>query len=253
MQRRTLLATAALSFLHCTLKSNTEPAMPRNKTVLFVLTSHDQKGNTGEKTGAYMPEIAHPHKALTDAGFEVAFTSPKGGKAPLDGVDRNDPIQAAFLDDPKLVAQLDDTLAPDALRAEDYAAIFFAGGHGTMWDFPDDARLARLAGAIYDRGGVVGAVCHGPAGLVNVKLANGAYLVAGKDVAAFTNEEERAVKLAEVVPFLLADALTARGARHVPAANWQAHVVVSERLVTGQNPASATGVGEAMAKLLAVR
>lgn len=220
------------------------------RTVLIVLTSHDRKGDTGEKTGAYFPEFVHPHRVFVDAGFDVAFASTLGGKAPLDGVDRKDPLQAAFLDDAGLVKQIDETLAPAALDASSYDAIFYAGGHGTMWDFPDQPRLASVAAAIYERGGVVGAVCHGPAGLLNVKVSSGAYLVADKAVAAFTNDEERAVKLEKIVPFLLADELEKRGAKHVPAANWKPNVVVSERLVTGQNPASATGVAERMVELL---
>ncbi len=119
-----------------------------------------------------------------------------------------------------------------------------------MWDFPDDQALARLAASIYEDGGVVGAVCHGPAALVNLKLANGQYLVKGKRVAAFTDDEERAVKLDAVVPFLLATMLRQRGADHVPAPNWLANVIVDERLVTGQNPASAEGVGREIARLL---
>jgi putative intracellular protease/amidase len=119
-----------------------------------------------------------------------------------------------------------------------------------MWDFADNTELARIGGAIYDGGGVVGAVCHGPAGLVNIKLADGSYLVAGKNVAAFTNEEETAVELEKIVPFLLQDKLIARGAKHQAAPKFEAKVVVDGRLVTGQNPASATGVGEQMVKLL---
>jgi putative intracellular protease/amidase len=119
-----------------------------------------------------------------------------------------------------------------------------------MWDLPDHPELTAMTGRIYDRGGIVAAVCHGPAGLVNVKLGNGSYLVAGKDVAGFTNDEECAVGLDRVVPFLLADRLIERGARHHAAPNFQPKVVVSERLVTGQNPASATGVAEAMLTLL---
>ena len=120
-----------------------------------------------------------------------------------------------------------------------------------MWDFPDNTDLAAIGARVYERGGVVAAVCHGPAGLVNLTLSDGRYLVAGKDISAFTNDEERAVGLYDTVPFLLADALQARGARHVPAPNFQAQVVVSGRLVTGQNPASAKGIAEAMLPLLA--
>ena len=132
-----------------------------------------------------------------------------------------------------------------------YRAIFFAGGHGTMWDFPRDPDLARLARSIYEAGGVVAAVCHGPAALVNLTLSDGSRLVAGKQVAAFTNDEEKAVGLAEVVPFSLADQLVKAGAEHLPAPNFTAQVVADGRLVTGQNPASARGVAERVVALLA--
>ena len=226
--------------------------MPQKK-VLFVLTSHDRKGD--KPSGYFLSEATHPHKVLSEAGYAVDFVSPRGGKAPLDpdGFDLKDPVNAAFWENPALRQAVESTRQPSQVNADDYAAIFYAGGHGAMWDLPDDAELARLAARIYERGGVVGAVCHGPAGLVNVKLGDGTYLVAGKDVSAFTNDEERAVELDGVVPFFLADRLSQRGARHQPAPNWAPKVVVSERLVTGQNPASATGVGQAMAKLLGAR
>ena len=221
-----------------------------SKRALFVLTSHDRKGD--KPSGFFLPEAAHPHKVLSEAGYSIDFVSPKGGKAPLDpdGFDLKDPINAAFWNDPSLRGAIENTKKPSEVDVNDYAAIFYVGGHGTMWDFPDNVELATLAARVYERGGVVGAVCHGPAGLVNVKLADGSYLVTGKDVAAFTNDEERAVELDDVIPFFLVDRLVERGARHHAAPNWQPKVVVSERLVTGQNPASATGVGEAMAALL---
>ena len=218
--------------------------------ILLALTSHATLGSTGKATGAYLAEIAHPWAAFTDAGFDVDFVSVRGGEVPLDGVDRKDPVNARLLDDADTITRLHASAAPRDIDPSRYAAIFYAGGHGTMWDFPDEATLATIAARIYDQGGVVSAVCHGPAALVNVRLGSGAYLVAGKEVAAFTNEEERAVGLAEVVPFLLADRLTERGATHRPAGNWQNQVMVSERLVTGQNPASAAAVGEAVVKLL---
>jgi putative intracellular protease/amidase len=221
-----------------------------SKRVLFVLTSHDKKGDTGESTGFYLAEVTHPHHVLTEAGFTIDYVSPKGGKAPIDGFDLTDPINKAFMENPANVKAIETTLRPEQVKPADYAAIFYSGGHGTMWDFADNVELARIGGDIYDRGGVVGAVCHGPAGLVNIKIADGSYLVAGKNVSAFTNEEEAAVKLEKIVPFLLADKLIERGAKHHPAPNFEAKVVVDGRLVTGQNPASATGVGEAMAKLL---
>lgn len=220
------------------------------KKILFVLTSHDRKGNTGQPTGFYLPEAAHPWAVLQGEGFEVDFTSPKGGRPPMDGADSADAVSRRFLDTQEAMQKIGNTPTPAQVRSADYSAILFVGGHGTMWDFPDDQSLAHVAASIYEAGGVVGAVCHGPAALVNLKLSDGRHLVNGKRVAAFTDDEERAVNLHGVVPFLLATALRQRGAIHIAAPNWQANVVVDERLVTGQNPASAEGVGQAMARLL---
>jgi putative intracellular protease/amidase len=217
---------------------------------LFVLTSHDKLGSTDQETGFYLSEVTHPYVAFEQAGIAVDFVSPRGGKAPMTGLDVTDPLNQAFLDDPTKVAAVENTLTPADIDPHNYTAIFYAGGHGTMWDFPHQMALDRIAAAIYEQGGVVGAVCHGPAGLLNIKLSDDSYLVADKTVASFTNEEEVAVKLHEVVPFFLAEELVKRGAKHTQAANFQPHVEVSDRLVTGQNPASAKGVGEAMVKLL---
>jgi putative intracellular protease/amidase len=181
---------------------------------------------------------------------QVVYVSPQGGKAPMIGIDREDPINKAFLEDANKVAKIENTLHPSQINPSEYAAIFYAGGHGTMWDFPDNPELAEITKTIYDRGGIIGAVCHGSAGLVNLKFANGNYLVAGKKLSCFTNEEEAAVGLTEVVPFLLESKLIENGATIEKAANFQKKVVISDRLVTGQNPASASGVGEAMVKLL---
>jgi putative intracellular protease/amidase len=221
--------------------------MPR---VLFVLTSHDTLGNTGKETGFYLPEVTHPYDVFEQAGIEVDFVSPKGGKAPMIGIDLQDPLNQAFLSDSAKMTKVEQTLIPEEIEPIRYDAIFYAGGHGTMWDFPNHEQLAQIAAAIYEQGGVVGAVCHGPAGLVNIKLSDGRGLVAGKTVASFTNEEEVAVSLAGVVPFLLESTLIERGATHTKAPNFQAHVEVSDRLVTGQNPASAKGVAEQTIALL---
>lgn len=220
------------------------------KKVLFVLTSHDRKGNTGQPTGFYLPEAAHPWDVLQAAGFGIDFVSPKGGRPPMDGADSADLVSRRFLDSPEVARKIGNTPTPDQVKAADYSAILFVGGHGTMWDFPDNQTLAQIAASIYETGGVVGAVCHGPAALVNLKLSDGEYLVKGRQVAAFTDDEERAVNLEGVVPFLLATTLKQRGASHRPAPNWQANVVVDGRLVTGQNPASAEGVGQEIARLL---
>lgn len=221
-----------------------------SKKILFVLTSHDRKGNTGLPTGFYAPEAAHPWAELRRAGFQIDFASPKGGKAPMEGGGLDDPVLRTFLEDAEIRAKLADTARLDEVDPADYTAILFVGGHGTMWDFPDNADLARIAAAIHEAGGVVGAVCHGPAALVNLTLPDGRHLVSGKRVAAFTDDEERAAGLEGVVPFLLASKLASRGAMHMPAPNWHANVVVDGYLVTGQNPASAAGVGREMAKLL---
>jgi putative intracellular protease/amidase len=221
--------------------------------VLMVLTSHADLGDTGRKTGFFLPEVAHPWKVFTEAGYHIDFVSPKGAEAPMDGVDPSDPIQEAFLNDPDVAAALRNTLTPEQVNPDDYDVIFYAGGHGTMWDFPDNTKLAKVAADVYEDGGVVAAVCHGPAGLVNVRLSDGSYLVDGKEVSAFTNEEETAVGLTEVVPFLLQTKLTERGARHSGTENFAAYVVADGRLVTGQNPASASGVAERVVELLAER
>jgi len=218
------------------------------KTILIATTSHAVKGNTGTATGAYLPEIAHPFAVFMHAGYAVELASVAGGRIPLDGIDGADEVSQKFLAEQRQALNNSTAAAHvDPLR---YQAIFFAGGHGAMWDLPSDPSFQRVAAAIYERGGVVAAVCHGPAALVNLRLSDGQYLIAGKVVSAFTNAEERAVQLDAVVPFLLADKLAERGARHESAPNWQEKVVVSERLVTGQNPASAVGVAQAVVGLV---
>ena len=222
----------------------------KQSKVLVVLTSHDQLGDTGKETGFYLSEVSHPVDVFERAGLSVEYVSPKGGKAPMIGIDREDERNAAFLDDSQKISQVENTLSPAEVNPDDYAAIFYAGGHGTMWDFPAAEDIGKIAAQIYEAGGVVSAVCHGPAGLVPIRLSSGEPLVKGKEVAGFTNQEEAAVGLDEVVPFLLVDKLTELGAKHTQADNFQSHVVVSDRLVTGQNPASAAGVGEAIVKLV---
>jgi putative intracellular protease/amidase len=224
--------------------------MIRTNTILIALTSHDRLGDTGRGTGFYLAEAAHPWKVFTDAGYGVHFVSVRGGRPPVDGADTADPVQRAFLDDQEVTARLADTPRPGDVDAAAYDAIFYAGGHGTMWDFPGDKDLAGLARDIHEAGGVVAAVCHGPAGLLDVTLTDGTYLVAGRNVSAFTNQEEAAVGLVDVVPFLLQTALEERGARHSGAPDFQAHVVADGRLVTGQNPASAAGVAETVVGIL---
>ncbi|RTQ32943.1 type 1 glutamine amidotransferase domain-containing protein [Variovorax gossypii] len=223
---------------------------PSLKPVLMVLTSHGTKGTTGEPTGFYLGELTHPLAELEAAGIPCELASIQGGDPPVDGLDFQDEVNTRYWADLDFRENLSHSQRLGEVDASKYSAIFFAGGHGAMWDFPTSADVSRVTREIYEAGGVVGAVCHGPAALVNVKLSNGAYLIAGKNVSAFTDDEERAVQLDEVVPFLLASTLERRGAHHHPAPDWTAKVVVDGRLVTGQNPQSAAGVGAAMRDLL---
>ena len=230
-------------------ESDMKPNPTSKKRILFVLTSHDTKGETGDPTGFYLSEAAHPWSVLKDR-YEIAFASPKGGEPPVDGKDLSDPINRAFWEDPDIHEAITHTLRPDQIAPSQYAAVHFVGGHGTMWDFPDNHHLAGIAAEIYENGGVVSAVCHGPAGLVNIRLKSGAYLVDGKKVTGFSNDEEEAVGLTDVVPFLLEDRLKERGGLYTSAEKFTDHVVVDGRLITGQNPASAKTLGEALAKAI---
>ncbi len=246
------ISTGVMVIVSCTIlifcnqttaQTNKEGKM--EKKILFVVTSHSQKGSTGEKTGYYLSEVSHPWEVLHSAGYEIDFISPKGGKAPVDGFNMDDPINKKFWNNSTYRNKVENTLKPSEVNPKDYVAIHYAGGHGTMWDFADNNEIAEIARQIYENNGVVSAVCHGPAGLVNIKLSSGEYLVNGKKVNAFTNEEEVAVKLDKVVPFLLESKLIERGAKVEKSGLWKKHVTVDQRLVTGQNPQSAKGVGEA--------
>jgi putative intracellular protease/amidase len=220
------------------------------KPVLFVLTSHGTKGDTGQPTGFYLGEVTHPLAELEAADIPVEFASIQGGEPPVDGLDLDDATNARYWNDENFRNAIRTTRRLDDVDPSRYAAIFFAGGHGAMWDFPTSPAVARVTRDIYEQGGAVAAVCHGPAALVNVKLGDGSYLVAGKRVSAFTDSEEHAVKLENTVPFLLASQLVERGARHEAAPDWTSKVIADGRLITGQNPQSAGGVGAALRDLL---
>ncbi|MEN0059472.1 MAG: type 1 glutamine amidotransferase domain-containing protein [Bdellovibrio sp.] len=222
----------------------------RNKKVLFVLTSTEMLGDTGHKTGAYLSEISHPYEEFVRAGYAVDMISPRGGEVPLDGVTMDDPLNAIWMNDEEFSEKIEKSLTPWQVQAEDYIAIYFAGGHGAMFDFPENLQLQNLASAIYEHNGVVGSVCHGAAGLVNVRLADGHFLVRDHEISCFTNEEEETVGMERAVPFLLQTRLQEHGAYHTSAPRFAGHVVKSGRLVTGQNPASAAGVGKAMVEVL---
>ncbi|MDO5624066.1 MAG: type 1 glutamine amidotransferase domain-containing protein [Pseudomonadota bacterium] len=232
--------------------STTPTASTARKPVLFVVTSCAVKGDSGIPTGFNLAEVTHPLHKLQAAGFAVEMASIQGGSAPLDGLeDMNDPVNAHYWADKDFRHAIAHTLRLDDVEPARYGAVFFAGGHGTMWDFPDSAAAQRLIRAVYEQGGIVSAVCHGPAALVNARLSDGSLLVAGKHLAAFTDAEEEEVQSTHVVPFLLASTLTQRGATHEGAPNWHEKVVVDGRLITGQNPQSGAALGAALAEKLA--
>lgn len=222
------------------------------KKILIAVTNRGELAKTGKPTGWHCSEVSHPLALFRQADLVTEFISPEGGLAPMDpgSEDRDDPQNQAFLENEGDQAALRSTLSPSDVDPGDFGAIFFAGGHGAMWDFPNAKALQNVALKIYEQGGIIGAVCHGPAALVGLKTGSGDYLVNGKDVACFTNEEERIVKKTDVIPFLLANRLEEQGAEHVFQDPFEACVEVSGRLVTGQNPASADGVAEEMIRLL---
>jgi putative intracellular protease/amidase len=230
---------------------DTKPA-PSAGNILLVVTNHGRLGDTNKPTGYWMSEVSHAWTRFTDAGYDVTFASPRGGVAPADprSFDMDDQENSRMWSKRPVVEQIAATKPLAEVDASKYDAIYFAGGHGTMWDFPGSEPLQKVTQQIYENGGVVSAVCHGPAALVNVKTADGEYLVKGKKVAGFTNEEEMAAGLADAVPFLLQSKLHERGATVETAPNYQEKVVTDGRLVTGQNPASAAGTAEKVLRIL---
>lgn len=229
------------------------------RKVLFVLTGHDRLGpaddESADRTGFHLAEAARPWQVLTEAGYVVDLATPTGGKAPIDpsSHDLDDEDNAKFMGDERMKKQVEKAPALADIDLRDYAALYFPGGHGTMWDFPDSDAVQVAVRDMYEDGKIVAAVCHGPAALVNVKLSNGSWLVDGKTVSTFTDAEEKAVEKDSIVPFLLGKKLEERGARLAEADNFEESVSVDGQLVTGQNPASARGVGEAILELLKKR
>jgi len=210
--------------------------------ILIVLTSHDQLGDTGKKTGFWLEEFAAPYYVLKDAGAAITLASPKGGQPPLDPKsdlpENLTELTKRFRSDKVAQAELANTKKLADVSAAGFDAVFYPGGHGPMWDMPDNAMSIALIEAFVKANKPVGAVCHAPAAFVNVRRKDGEYLVKGKRVTGFTNAEEKAVGLTEVVPFLLEDRLKERGALYSKGANWAPYVQADGKLVTGQNPAS---------------
>jgi putative intracellular protease/amidase len=227
--------------------------------ILIVLTSHTRLGETGRATGFYFDEMAAPYYALIDAGHQVDIASIRGGPAVHDpGSVKADPAARPaavrrFLEDPAAMAKLSSTLPIEAVDAAAYDGVFLPGGHGTMYDFPTSEALGRVVGRIADQGGVIGAVCHGPAGLVDARRADGTPVIAGLKVNSFTDAEEAAVGLTDAMPFLLETRLRELGGLFEGAPNFTAKAVRDGQLITGQNPMSAEAVAALLVEALSER
>jgi putative intracellular protease/amidase len=220
----------------------------------MVLTSHDQLGDTGKKTGFWLEEFASPYYVLRDAGAEITLASPKGGQPPIDPKSELPEWQTEatrrFQADPAAQKLLANTKKLSDISADDFDATFYPGGHGPMWDLADNPASIALLASFLAADKCVAGVCHGPAAFVNVRRPDGKWMVEGKHVTAFANTEERAVGLEKVVPFLLEDRLKERGALFSKGPDFASYIQVDGKLVTGQNPASSAPAAEALLKLL---
>jgi putative intracellular protease/amidase len=221
--------------------------------ILMVLTSHDQLGNTGKPTGFWLEEFAAPYYVFKDAGAEITVASPKGGQPPIDPKSDEPGNQteamARFKTDRAAQEVLANTVKLSDVRAGDYDTVFYPGGHGPMWDLADDPTSIALIEAVYNAGKPVAAVCHAPA-VLHRATYEGQPIVKGKRVTGFTNTEEEAVQLTNVVPFLVEDELKRLGGRYEKAGDWESFVIVDGRLITGQNPASSTAAAQELLKVL---
>ena len=226
-----------------------------NLVILFILTSHMTLGDTGKLTGVWLEELSTPYYILEDAGYKVEFASISGGVVPIDpnskkDLGQNTPSVDSFLKDKEAMAAIQSTPAIHQINADRYAGIFIPGGHGTMWDLPNNEKLSSMISKALSDGRVVAAVCHGPAGLIGAKNSKGEPVVKGRKVAAFTNSEEKALDLTSVVPFLLETRLRELGAQIESAPNFEPLAVAHENLITGQNPASSAQVAHLVIEYL---
>jgi len=222
--------------------------------ILMVLTSHDQLGNTGRKTGFWLEEFAAPYFTFRDAGAEIVIASPKGGQPPLDPKSNEPSFQTdythRFEADAGAMAALADSVRLDSVRQEDFDTVFYPGGHGPMWDLAEDGDSAALIESFIAADKPIALVCHAPAALRHVRGADGKPLVQGKQVTAFANSEEEAVGLTEVVPFLLEDELKKLGAQYSQGPDWGSYVRSDGLLITGQNPGSSLAAAQLLLQRL---
>jgi putative intracellular protease/amidase len=222
--------------------------------ILMVLTSHDQLGNTGKKTGFWLEEFAAPYYAFKDAGADVTLVSPQGGQPPLDPksdeADSQTDATRRFKLDPAAQQALAHTGKLSGVSGDGFDALFYVGGHGPLWDLAEDADSIELIGHMAAAGKTVCAVCHAPGVLRHAKAPDGKPLVQGRKVTGFTNTEEAAVQLTNIVPFLVEDMLVKNGGHYSKGADWQPHVVTDGKLITGQNPASSEPAAQAVLRQL---
>jgi len=222
--------------------------------ILMVLTSHSALGNTGEKTGFWIEEFASPYYVLADAGARITIASPAGGQPPVDPksevADAQTESIERFYKDKDVIDKVAYSFKLSEMHVADYDAVFYVGGHGPLWDLVNDKNSIHLIEEFYNHQKPLAFVCHAPAALVNTKAKNGEPLIKGKQVTGFSNAEEEAVKLTQVVPFLLEDELKRLGAHYSRANDWTAFVQQDGLLITGQNPASSGPVAEALLKVL---
>lgn len=221
-----------------------------SRRILFIMTNTNTLGDTGLKTGAYLSEITHAFNEFYEAGCEMVMASPFGGAIPLDGVKMDDPLNVTWVNDSNFMSMLQNSIPTYHAQSEDYDAVYIPGGHGASFDLPWDRETQRLIREVYENNGVIGAVCHGVAALVNVKLSDGTYLVSGQEVSSFTNDEESTVGMDRVVPFLIESKLVERGAHFKSCPAFTECVARSGRLITGQNPASSLVVADSMLEVM---
>lgn len=222
--------------------------------ILIVLTSHSELGDTGKKTGFWVEEFAAPYYELADAGAEITLASPKGGQPPIDPKSQEAEAQTKFTQrfdkDEPLKQKLAHTLKLSSVKASDYDAVFYPGGHGPLWDLTKDAHSIALIEAFHQQNKPIAFVCHAPCALLNVKLPNGNPLIKGKNVTGFSDTEEAGVKLSKVVPLLLEDELKKAGGHYSKGPDWGVYVQTDGLLITGQNPASSAEAAKVLLKLL---
>lgn len=222
--------------------------------ILMVLTSHDTLGNTGKKTGFWLEEFAAPYYVFKDAGADITIASPKGGQPPLDPksdeADSQTEATRRFKQDSAAQAALASTINLSDVVADEFDAVFYPGGHGPLWDLAENRNSIKLIETMYAAGKPVSAVCHAPGVLRHAKAADGSPLVKGKKVTGFTNTEEAAVQLTDIVPFLVEDEMVKNGGKYSKGGDWQSYIVTDGNLITGQNPASSEAAAREVLKQL---